>query len=111
LSGVNASPFKDVAVTTATGTNNARPNPPSITPVTLGAAVLAVGLGAGNNDVAALTSSDLVDFYSDGNNFTRFGAGLVKNWSAGAVDPVVWEGGTTTSTRSWASASIALRPA
>jgi hypothetical protein len=109
VSGVNTSNPFEATRTTATGTDIARPDPPAITPSTPGVVALAVGMGAGNNDVAAFTSSDLESFYSDGNNFARFGAGLFP-WVSGSINPAQWGGGSTSTLRSWAAGTFAIRP-
>lgn len=110
IRGVNITTPVDVTTTTATGSGNANPNPPAITPVTAYAAVLGIGVGAGNGSVTALTSSDLDNFVTAGNGFTRLGIGIDYSWVGGAVNPAAFGGGETAAGRSWASISMALRP-
>ena len=109
--GMNASTPMDVTATTATTvTNGSIPNPPAITPVTAGAAVLAVGGAAGTGTMTDLTSSDLSNFDSRNTGFAATGMGLIYNWTSGAVDPAAFGGGGA-ATRATASVTMALRPA
>jgi hypothetical protein len=63
--GVDAATSLDVTSTTSTGLDSWVPNPPSITPVTSGAVVIAVGAGAGGSGttvIGDLSSSELSNF-------------------------------------------------
>ncbi len=109
--GMNASTPMDTTSTTATTTSNGSvPNPPAITPVTVKAAVLAIGCAAGAGSMTDLTSSDLSNFYSRNTGFAATGMGLRDNWVSGAVDPAAFGGGGA-NTRATASVTMALRPA
>jgi hypothetical protein len=112
--GVNPTTPIDVTTTTATGINSGRPNPPSITPVTPGAFVVAVG-ASGHNTTYTFTSSLTAfrtvvspDFYN-----CTLGIGHVDNWTSGPVDPAqfVLSGGSDSANFSWAALTFALRPA
>ena len=110
--GVDATTPLDVAVTTATGINTGRPNPPAITPTTADAVVLAAG-GAAAAIGAVFTASELANFRSvtqADSNDSMSGMGSF-DWVSGAFDPAGWLGGTTAATDSWAAITMALRPA
>lgn len=117
LRGIHASNPLDVAVTTATGTNSALPNPPSITPVTAGAQITVHGGGAseevftnpGDLDTATnrFRSAGILGATS---GMSATGVGIKSDWSSGAFDPATW-GGTTSTNRSWCAMTIAWRPA
>lgn len=113
FSGVDATTPLDVAVTEATGTNTGAANPPSITPATAGAYVVAIGATGCNTGATAFTSSDLTDFASVAQLDTEesaLGFGYIAWSGSGAVDPAAFTGNTGTS-NSWCAMSIALRPA
>lgn len=103
----------DVTTTTATGINSGLPNPPSITPVTAGAVVVAVGQGGFQNS-APFTSPDLENFISNGFEAgtadPAIGIGSIEWPGSGAVDPAAWSG-TTSTAAAWAAACLAIRPA
>jgi len=104
----------DVTSTTATGTNSARANPPSITPFTEGAWVVA-GAGGGLQDPATTySSSDLSGFntaFGNDNNAALVGVGYYE-WTSGAFDPAQFTLGKADSTSySWAAVTLALQPA
>jgi hypothetical protein len=113
-SGVDQTTALDVAHATATGTATGRPDPPSITPVTSGARIVVVGAAAAlNGAVFTQSGSELSNFLSVtqvDNNDSMIGSGDAA-WTSGAFDPVAWVGGTTNAGDSWASVSLALRPA
>lgn len=103
----------DVTTTTATGINFGRPNPPSITPSTSGAIILAAGSMARSILPDAFTSAldhFLTAVGDGGNGKTVVGLGS-HDWAGGAYDPVEWGGGSDASTASWTAATLALRPA
>lgn len=116
--GVDTSSPLDVATQIQTFVNDTpRPNPPSITPVTAGAMVVACGGSHGAFDANDFTSSDLTNFLSQQNEDASFdplvGIGYIADWESGAVDPAQFGGGATANPTwcSAASATIALRPA
>ena len=114
--GVDSSTPLDVAVTTATGTNTVLANPPSITPITAGAYVVAVGAGAHNLGLTpSYTSSDLTDFRetsASNTNDSIIGIGHKPDWASGAFNPAAFGFDDSDSTSfSWAALSIVLRPA
>ncbi|MBI2030764.1 hypothetical protein HYT05_04020 [Candidatus Kaiserbacteria bacterium] len=106
-------PF-DVASTSATATNSAVPNSPSITPTTSGAIVISTGLGTGSavdNSVTAPTGySNKVDISVDPSSAATVGISS-KSWSSGAEDPAAWTTWTTSTSDSWAAMTLAIRPA
>lgn len=116
--GVNASNPLDVAATSATGANSDRPNPPSITPVTAGAVIVAIGGGAGSGDVTgallAQSGSELSNFLTAG-AYTGASTPLIAGgwvaWASGAFDPAGLVGGANSGSSAWAGVTLALRPA
>ena len=113
--GVDTTTAMDVARTTATGTNGLLVDPPSITPTTSGALIVAWGCGAANAAAlsTAYSSSDLTDFTSGiVSNFYDLAYGVGhKSWTSGAFDAAAWTGTETATTDSRASVVLALRPA
>lgn len=112
--GVNPTTSMDVAAVTATGTNSLRPNPPSITPVTPGAIVVAVGAGVAQTGLT-YTSPDLNDFigeYDSSGWSTHMGMGWIGPWVSGAVDPAQFNlSGGDNVAWAWGACTLALRPA
>lgn len=113
--GIDTVTPMDVTVTTATGQSTHLANPPSITPVTIGAWIQAIGAGASTTGVAVFTSSDLSGFISnaqiDGKE-SVIGSGYKSDWTSGAFDPAVFAGGGTDNANdSWAAVTLVLRPA
>ena len=113
---VHASTQLDVAIQTATSTNSAVPNPPSITPSTSGAIVIGVGAGAHAAGTQTFTSADLPRKFSTAGlntslNDASIGAGFAR-WVSGAFDPAAFAfSGSDGSSYSACAATIALRPA
>lgn len=111
--GVDLTTPLDVAVTTATGVDTALANPPSITPTTAGAVIIACGAagaqnGTGNN-ASNFASSDLTAFQTTFQPFTNGGMGY-HEWTSGAFDPAAWTCADNIRS-SWAAATLVLRPA
>ena len=111
---VNPTTPLDVAVQTVTQINTALANPPSITPATPGAWVVAGGGAGRQTGSATFTSSDLTAFLSAGQNDFRSvtaGAGYVADASS-TVDPAQF-GLTQADSANFAAAAVtlALRPA
>jgi hypothetical protein len=104
----------DVAATTATDINGAVPNPPSITPVTAGAIIVAMG-GAGGGTLSNLTNpGSVTNFFQGWGADTQDGtAGIYsyESWTSGAYDPPAFGGGGGGGTSAWCACTIALRPA
>lgn len=113
--GVDPTTPLDVTTTAATGGNAARPNSPSITPVTADAIVLTAGLGTGDTSPLAFTAptgySNGMSAQGAGTSMSAIAVIASKAWVSGAEDPAAWGGGETTTSDSWAAASIVLRPA
>lgn len=113
---VSSSNPLDVASITATTTSSRIPNPASITPITNGVVVLAIGANAYGTAgaVGVFTSSTLSNFVSSfGSNTTNASIGMgSKVWGAEAYDPdaFIFAGGDSTSHTS-AVVTMALRPA
>lgn len=112
--GVDQAAPEDTPATGANNTGSGLADPPSITPVTPGAFVVAIG-AAGTITNYTFTSSDLEDFLTinslDTYN-TTLGIGHISTWAGGAVNPAAF--GATTSpagSSSWNAQTIALRPA
>jgi hypothetical protein len=105
----------DVAATTTTGGFNAIPDPPTITPSTLGAYIVCVGASGHQLGLQTFTSSDLTDFLTVGSDDTydaTLGIGHKPDWVSGAFNAAQF--GLTTSDDgdgARAAVSIALRPA
>lgn len=114
--GIDPTTPLDVTPTSAGNINTFLVNPPAITPVTAGAVVAVSGGGAAVSLAtnAAYSSSDLLSFSSVFGNAAQdvlLGAGYVR-WVSGAVDPATFTANVGDSTQfSWASYSVALRPA
>lgn len=116
--GVDTTTPLDAAITTATGINTGRPDPPAITPATAGAWIVVLGAAAGPASAAFTNPGDLS---ATTNHFrsaaaadsvaAMAGCGLKADWSSGAFDPAQWTGGSTDVDASWAAATYALRPA
>ncbi len=104
----------DVVSTTATGIDTVLCNPPSITPITAGAIILAGGAGGHAAGVHTYSSSDLTSFISSGSanvtNDATVGLGY-KTWTSGAFDPAAFTfSGSDGTGYSWAAVTLALRP-
>jgi hypothetical protein len=110
--GVDLDNPLDVAAVTATGINSRLANPGSITPVTTGAYVVAVG-AAGCGTGGTFTHATLTDFRATtqvDTNDVNIGAGYTA-WGGGALDPAAFGGGGTDTTNdSWAAVTFALNP-
>ncbi len=104
----------DVTTLTATGSNGSRPNPPAITPVTAGAVVLACGAGTQGASGSAFTvfsgMGNAVSINADGS--TSDAGVLIASvaWTSGSYDPAAATGGATSTSSSWAAATLVLRP-
>ncbi len=111
--GANQTTPFDVAETTATGSSTSRANPPSITPSTSGAVIIACGGGIAATGVS-YTSSDLSNFVAALANATiadsEVGIGSYA-WTSGAFDPAQFTAGGTGATDHWCAVTLALRPA
>lgn len=115
FSGVDPSTPIDVATVTATGADTTRPNPPSITPSTVGATVLALGGGATPAASDLTNPGAYSNFFqaraADTNDSVGFIGVHTASWASGAVDPPAATGGTgNVGVDTWAAASVALRP-
>lgn len=104
----------DTTTQTATGTNTGQPDPPSITPATVGATVIAVYLGTSTTARAGEVATGFTNFVTASTADPGNSGGLAlcsqSDWVSGAVDPGTTAGWSTAGTDSWAAATIALRP-
>lgn len=113
--GVDATTPIDVTSVTATGTSASHPDCPSITPVTSGAKILALGAGTQGSTGSAFTvpsgMTSIVSSLGDGTT-SDIGSFVASfDWTSGAYDPAAATGGTTSTSSSWAGITLALRPA
>lgn len=102
----------DVTATTATGgPSSTTANPPSITPVTPGSLIVAVGAGYTATTPTNFSSSDLSSFqqltYTVGTT-TMIGSGHTAWSGSGANDPAAFGGGWASS-GFWAAITYAIR--
>jgi hypothetical protein len=114
IGGVDPTTPLDVNPTTNTGLNLGQPNPPAITPANAGAKVLAVGAASGGVSLSStFTTTELSNFATfredDGSVAIILGAGLMDWSGSGAVDPVSFGGGSTSTSDCWVSRTTALR--
>jgi hypothetical protein len=110
-----ASPL-DVATTTAATTGNSAPNAPRIIPVTDGAVVVAVGVGASDIGAIALTApSGMENFFKSADATTskvpQIVVASVELFPARSYDPAPFGNGVADSDNSACAASLAIRPA
>lgn len=111
---INTTTPMDVTPTTATGLNTPQADPPSITPVTSGAIIIAMGGGGGGTLADYTTPGSVTHFYQGWGADTQDGvAGIYsyESWTSGAYNPPTFGGGGGASTSAWAACTIALRPA
>lgn len=113
--GVNTASPIDVTGTPATTTNSSRGDPPSVTPVTSGAVVIAAGAGmqtpSGTPFTVPAGMSNPVSYNGNGTT-SDCGVWIASaTWTSGAYDPPAWTGGTTSTSSSAAAQTIALKPA
>ena len=109
----SSTPF-DVTSTTVQETNTVLADPPSITPITSGAVIVAAGAGGHLEGLDTYSSSDLSNFLTSGGNDTHdvtIGLGS-SSWTSGPFDPAQFTFSDTDSTAYAACAiTMALRPA
>lgn len=115
LRGVNSTTPLDVAAVTATNINTGAVDPPSITPVTSGAAIVAFGAAAHNLGGVFFSniSGAVASWIANSNNTSNDSSHGIAQfaWTSGAFNPAAWTLTGTTTTDSWASITVALRPA
>ena len=112
--GVDQTTPIDVSTVTATGIDSRLANPPAITPVTENAIVIGIGATAYSGTVYTFSAGgNLTGFVSASGSDTYDGAlGLgYHEWVSGQFDPTAFSITGTTTSDSWASATLALRPA
>ncbi len=113
--GVDTASPIDVTGTPATTTNSSRGDPPSVTPVTSGAVVIAAGAGMQTSSGTPFTvPAGMSNPVSYNGNGTTSDCGVwiaSATWTSGAYDPPAWTGGTTSTSSSAAAQTIALKPA
>lgn len=112
--GVDHTTPMDAAAVSAGNTGTGRPDPASITPVTAGAWPVICGGGAAATGANYTAPANYVTNFltSSGADTTdaMVGSGYRSDWSSGAENPAAYTGGTTGSTDSWCSYTLALRP-
>ncbi len=116
--GVDSTNPMDVTPTSTFGIGSAWPNPPSITPISSGAVIVACGYGAQSTNTAALLvipsgMGNGVSLRSSGN--TTEGCCFIASieWTSGAYDPArctVTTGPADYATAGWCASTLALRP-
>jgi len=108
------SDIQDVAATTATGTDSSIADPPSITPSTAGARIIAIGAGAGNATFTAISGMTDAVVATEGITAGHAGASLIvadkSDWTSGAYDPAAVTGGSSVGNDCWLAATIVLKP-
>lgn len=116
LTGVDTTTPEDATTTTATGINGAVPDPPSITTVTAGAWVIAIGACTHQSPTSGCTAptnyTNLEDDWSN-SGWGRIMMATRNITAAGAEDPGVFTlgGGVASGANdSWCAASVAVRP-
>lgn len=113
--GVDTASPIDVTGTPATTTNSSLGDPPSVTPVTSGAVVIAAGAGMQTSSGTPFTvPAGMSNPVSYNGNGTTSDCGVwiaSATWTSGAYDPPAWTGGTTSTSSSAAAQTIALKPA
>lgn len=112
LRGVDTTTALDVTTTTATGTSGGVPDAPSITPVSSGALVVAVGAGPPNDAAITAPSGYSNSIFKAGTaSYGNTCAVASKLWAGGAEDPAVWTDWTVPSASySWCAATLAFKP-
>ena len=116
LRGVDTGSPLDVTPTEAAGASTGASNPPSITPVTAGALILAL-YGAAQGTGAAFTAapSGMTKYFKNfevlNGQDTAMAIAVKDDWISGAFDPGTCSGGTTAASDSWTGVTVALRPA
>jgi hypothetical protein len=111
--GVSPTQTFDVASATANANNTARADPPSITPITTGAVVVAAA-GAANGDMTVAFTfagvANLIQSTQAATNDPRTALMSVA-WTSGAVNIAASSTGSNTGSESWGAITMALRPA
>lgn len=116
IRGVSPASPLDVTATTATSANNSVPDNPSITPVTAGTLIFAIG--ASSKYVTGVptppTGYTLNSFTSIAAASGNVGVALmaaIKYWASGADNPSAWSNITADSACAWAAVTLAFRDA
>jgi hypothetical protein len=103
----------DVTATTSNSTSSRQPDPPSITPTTSGAVILACGGAAHTgSETAVFTNTGLDNFLTLGSNDTYdTTVGMYSAmWTSGAYDPTAFTTAVSQTTDSAAAVTLVLRP-
>jgi hypothetical protein len=114
--GVNQLDPLDVSIQTAVGANSAYADCPPITPVTDGALVVIFGAWtyqAATADTTVKAGEGWENFIAINSAVYYFSIqGCTKFWESGdgTIDPAAWTGQGTSTSRSWAAVSLALKP-
>lgn len=119
FAGVDQTTPQDAAAVTTGGINQQEPDPSSITPVTVGAVVLAFAHSAGveGETTPVYAPTDLTNFQQVSHDnpaaghSTHTGGGWIGPWASGAVNPGDWNYGPSLNVgSSWNAVTMALRP-
>lgn len=116
--GVDTANPLDVTSVTAGNINTGVANAAAITPSTSGAWIMAVGAAAvaagavftNPAGMSGTTNHFRSATITSTTNDANIGVALKTDWAAGAFDPAVFGGSTSTNTGSWAAVTIVLRP-
>lgn len=112
--GVNVTTQMDVAAVVASGIDTMLADPGSITPVTSGAKIVAIGMTNPNTNTNIYTSGDLTDFQSvnQADTLRCLIGGGYASWAGGAFDPAAFTiAGSDSTACAWIAYTFALRPA
>jgi hypothetical protein len=113
--GVNQATPMDVTAVASGGTGSATPNPPSITPVTVGALVMITGVYAAASVDATFTVPANYTLGRDASTDPGmachcFTAHRTTMWTSGAEDAAGWGTITGAAGDSWGAISVVIRP-
>lgn len=112
LRGCDEHTVIDVVPTTDTGIDSAVPDAPSITPITAGTIILAIG-GGSSYDTSVTAPSGYTNHVQaqSTNGYYSTVAIASKLWSgSGAEDPGAWTDWTTLTSNAWCACTLAIRP-
>lgn len=104
--------YADAAISTTTGIDEQHVNPPSRTPSTSGAIIIAGGASGHTSGSTSFTSPDLSNLTQLASNTTRDLTGGMGwyDWTSGAFDPGAWTSSASTTSDSWSAFTLAVRP-
>jgi hypothetical protein len=113
--GADVSNPMDVSPVTAQGTNTRLVNPGAITPITAGSKILVIGASSTSNISADALSmsygSSQFPYSANKSAYKVDGNRAYVDWTGGTYDPAAFTCTNNQTGDSWASVTIALRPA